>query len=505
MFTELYDGLMRLFRSGQAAQLCRRFATGEDAYAPTPLPPEPLISEQARSPQARANARAARRQALLSALTSAPSAARETGARDAAAALCGELSWSDVPGLPRGDASHPAIDLAAAETGVLLAWAAELLPELAPAREFLRGEIQRRLLRPAAAHEDYDFLQGRGGCAMAICADLILCALLMERDELRLGRVLRALVRAMDRAEPSVPLRERLIDATAAADLCDLTGLMTDRVPADSWLDSFYCAWIRADLFCDADGLNPRLPGCDLFRLGQAAGDRAVRMLGAALYRQRPRRSLTVTGTLCAQALEDALEAETGEPPRLRCGCTPDQRLMVSRSPELCCMLRADTGLSLLFSGADAILTDGRDGERSLPRIGTFEPEAAIGDAPAADFDRRDDREHLSADLTKLYPPQCGVRSFQRTAMFLRGERAVRLVDAVELARPQRIARRYVCGVQPVEERGALRLGRVRMTWEGEAAPQIAPLDANRWLITFADPDPVARGIYTCSFEWTQR
>ena len=70
---------------------------------------------------------------------------------------------------------------------------------------------------------------------------------------------------------------------------------------------------------------------------------------------------------------------------------------------------------------------------------------------------------------------------------------------------PQRIARRYVCGVQPVEERGALRLGRVRMTWEGEAAPQIAPLDANRWLITFADPDPVARGIYTCSFEWTQR
>ena len=84
-------------------------------------------------------------------------------------------------------------------------------------------------------------------------------------------------------------------------------------------------------------------------------------------------------------------------------------------------------------------------GYASLPLIGGFSqvsapgesaPESAFGaDVCPADFRLQQDREQMSVDLTCAWPERAAARSIQRTVMALRGEGALRLVDAFDLER----------------------------------------------------------------------
>ena len=95
-------------------------------------------------------------------------------------------------------------------------------------------------------------------------------------------------------------------------------------------------------------------------------------------------------------------------------------------------------------------------------------------------------------DLTHAYPVSSLVNAFQRTAMVLRREGQLRLVDAVELAQPAGMAFHFITPERPRETPRGLRLGPVEMTWEDRFAVKAVALTA-RFPENAADGHPLYR------------
>ena len=107
----------------------------------------------------------------------------------------------------------------------------------------------------------------------------------------------------------------------------------------------------------------------------------------------------------------------------------------------------------------------------------------------------------MSVDLTAAYPKECGLRSYQRTALTLRPEQTVRIVDALAFDQPCRTSFRFVTAVRPTVLSTAVRLGPVRLTWEGEFTISASPLDNNLTLLEFTAAEPVRQALFSFSFE----
>ena len=120
-----------------------------------------------------------------------------------------------------------------------------------------------------------------------------------------------------------------------------------------------------------------------------------------------------------------------------------------------------------------------------------------------ADFEPREDREMMSVDLTRAYPAECGLRSYQRTALTLRGERTVRIVDALSLESPQTVAFSFVCAARPTVLSAAVRMGGVRMTWEGDFLASAEPIDGGLHRLDFVAAQPVKQALFAFNFERT--
>jgi len=108
-------------------------------------------------------------------------------------------------GLP--DVSEPIIDLFAAETSMLLAWTDYLLgPKLAPVSklipERIRLEVDRRILTPGLAREDFGWMGFRGGTPNNwnpwISSNWLASVLLLERDEKRRLASVYKILRCLD-------------------------------------------------------------------------------------------------------------------------------------------------------------------------------------------------------------------------------------------------------------------------------------------------------------------
>ena len=116
----------------------------------------------------------------------------------------------------------------------------------------------------------------------------------------------------------------------------------------------------------------------------------------------------------------------------------------------------------------------------------------------------------MSVDLTRAYPAEASARSIQRTAMALRREGVIRLVDAFDLAEPAAIAFHFITPERPERLMSGLRLGPVDLSWDGELIADIEPLglrfpegDAsgrplNR--IALKTPAPVSRAFFAFTF-----
>lgn len=532
MFIQIYNALMSHYRS-DAIEISRctgmlRARLESDAAQAMRLEPETmLLSERLKHPQRYLSVQKSRRDALLSLLMVEPTSAILVRITDLIAMIAEESTWSANPALVLfEDENHPDIDLQCAETAVLLGWAAHMVGEQLDIRTVsrMRSEVRRRFFKPIQLHDDYPFMRGEGACPMAIASDLLLAALLLEDDEARVGRLVKPSLKLLDDAcgrhgRALTALEESVTDISAVSDLVRLLRSMTrsfvdlsDIIPTGDWLDEILCSWIQDDLFNNPAGSNmqPALSGSDIFRIGEIAGDEPLLSLGAHLYHRSHLLSATVTGRLLEPEFSDRLESTFSKPQRLRYAALRNNLLMSARMPGLYCSMhtggvRGNAGDITLFADHAAVLSDGGSGcpVRSLPMIAGKTQLDRPAHPCIADFEVREDREIMSIDLTHAYSAACGLRSYQRTALILRAEHTVRIVDALDLAQPQTVAFRFVCAAKPTVVSSAIRLGPVRMTWEGNFRAAAAPLDGGLTLIEFTAVEPVKQAIFTFNFEHT--
>ena len=541
------EGLPSPLATGPArerAQAAASLAMGRD------LPAMPL-SQRLADPAAWHRAQRGRRQALEALMLVEPDAPALARIVDVICMIVEESTWSANPkGQPFDDEQHPEIDFQCAETLMLLAWAHRALGEKLGSRVSgkLLYEARRRVFSPFLAHGDYPFMRfagtqgARTSRPLVILSDILLSAILLEADASRRGAVMKQALRLLDEAAQSrenraLTLADELAETAAVTDLCLLLRKLTRgeadltaQCPPGDWLDALLFPWLAADFFADpvSGGLRPPLSGQELFRVGLAANDEALAALGARLHRGAARPSATVTGRLLDLSCAGMLAAEDGRPPRLKHAATARNRLMLSRLGGMTCAMhagggRGNAGSLLLFAGEKPILVEA-PGCADTPLIGRFAqldapqeraPEAAFGgDVCPADFEIQPDRELMSVDLTHAYPAQAGARTVQRTAMALRQEGALRLVDAFDLEAPAPITFRFFTPQKPERLMQGLRLGPVDLAWEGELQCDIAPAgrgfpddaaDASPlYRVALTTPQPVPRGFFAFYFSMGQ-
>lgn len=485
------------------------------------------LSQRLRDSEGYARLQRARREQLESFLWIEPDAGALERMRDLISAICEEGVWS-ASGAAFDDPARPAIDVQAAETGMLLAWTlrrhglrlSENNPRI-PA--VLTGEVRRRLLSPILAHGDYPFMRGGGRCPALILSDLLMCCLLLERDPARRQQPVKLILRLLDSlcAAPQsgrAPYRERLADACAVADLARLLKRLTRgeldltrSQPPESWLDGAIIPWIADDCFFDpaGEGLKPEVSGMDLFRLGHLTQDRALCALGARLNAGE---GFSVTGRVLNMEYMRAAQDETAIPPKPRRASAEDGSMMFSRSGAFYAAIavaggRGNAGDVALFHADAPVLANGAADARSLPLIDGRGPLARPVQLPAADADFSSDRDLMSVDLTETYPETCGLSAYQRTLMVHRSGETVRLVDAFEFSHPVRqLCFRFVTAKRPLSLRDCVRLGAVTLRWEGDMLPEISELPASDgfpggWLVCFTLREVPPRLICGFTFE----
>ena len=533
MFAQAFSALMA--RLGPEAVPLPRIehawqyrAESDAAAALNAEPGNMTLSQRLRDAEGYRAIQRARRTALEALLAVPPTEATLAKAVDLIAAICEESTWSaNRSNQPFDDEGHPEIDLQCAETAVLLGWTNRILgeslqqisPRIAPR---MTAEVRRRAFRPLQVHDDYAFMRGEDACPMTVAADLLLACLMLERDETRASRILRPLLRILDdncgrHGRAFVPLAEAVTEIAAVTDLAVLIRAATDdavdlsgAVPADDWLDEILFSWIQDQYFVDpaGDGMKPPLPGSDIFRIGLTTGDEPLTALGAQVFHHNALPSGTVTGRIMDGWAISKLETAVGRPPLLRYAAIRNNRLMTARIPGLYCALHvggghANAGDFCLFADGAPILVDGgRDCRaRNLPLLCGREQLSMPSHPCIADFEDREDREFMSVDLTHAYPSECGLRSFQRTVLTLRAERTVRLVDALDFESPAGVSFAFVTPVRPAVLSTAVRLGPVRMTWEGDFDVSASPLSGALYRLELTATQPVRQGLFAFNFE----
>lgn len=509
--------------------------------------PAMALSQRLSDPAAYRRLQRGRRQALEALTLVEADGAQLARAIDLICMIAEEATWSEnAKGAPFDDEQHPEIDFQCAETLMLLAWTQRAMGEKLGSRVSgkLLYEARRRVFSPFLAHSDYPFMRfsgaftSGGGRPMCVLSDILLAAILLETDAARRGAVMKLALRLIDEAVQSrenrpLPLADELAETAAVTDLTLLLRKLTRGevdltadYPTPDWLDGLLFPWLTGDIFVDpvTGDMRPPLSGQELFRVGLAVGDEALTALGAALHRAHKRPSATVTGRVLDLSCAAMLTAEGNKPPRLKHAATTRNQLMQSRFGGLVCAMhtgggRGNAGSLVLFAGDRPILVETPKGA-GVPVIGGVRqlaapheqaPEAAFGgDICPADFEVRPDREILSVDLTRAWPVQVGARSVQRTAMVLRDEATLRLVDAFDLETPKPVAFQFLTPQKPERLVQGLRLGPVDLAWEGELSCDIAPTGERfptgdpagdaLWRVTLATATPVGRGFFTFSF-----
>ena len=550
MFSRGYSTLSALARaeampSPRAPGGMREWAQSAAHLAMSRDLPAMKLSERLADPAAYLRLQRARRQALEALLPVEPDDAVVERAADLICMIAEESVWSENPRRAAfDDERHPEIDFQCAETAALLAWTARGFGERLDSRVAgkLLYEVRRRVFSPFLAHSDYPFMRGRGGRALCILCDVLLSALMLETDAARRNSVMKQALRMLDQAVANrgakvLPLVEQVAETGAITDLCLLLRKvtrgemdLTDVCPPPDWLDALLFAWLEGDCFADPAGgdMRPPVSGQELFRIGLAANDEALTALGAKQHRAVRLPSATVTGRLLDMSCASMLAVEAGKPPRLKHAATARNRLMVSRFGGMTCAVhtganRGNAGSLILFAGSKPILVETPEaaclpvigGSAQLNGSGAFDGGGGFdSDACPAEFDVQQNRELMSVDLTNAYPAGAGVRACQRTAMVLRGEQALRVVDAFDLTQPAPVRFDFITPEKPERLMNGLRLGPVDMAWEGELGADIQPMSQRfpsddaagqpLYRISLTTAAPVSRAFFAFSFTQPQ-
>lgn len=414
-----------------------------------------------------------RRRDLEAILRFGISAESRERALDLICAICEESSWAENVEMPFEDAMHPVIDLFAAETACLLAWACRCGALDARTQGRMLHELRARLLTPIMAHDDYPCLSGEGFGHLATVCDAMAAALLAETDNARLYTFLRRISRVADELTETYrphALRQELTDWTAATALWQLfrkiSGPSTGRaLPLPGWLDKLLISHVGGSDFIDpmGEGICRTPNGMDIYLLGRGAGDGAVCALGAALCRAENSELSCVNARMLTD-LTPGVISETGPVPRLRHGAVSGGSVMMARGggvmAEIHASGRMDAG-GIYISIENAPVIAPLPG--LAPRINGLSQTDGDGEG---DWEFDDGRADMSCDLTRLYPPAAGVRFYQRTLMLDRREGLARVIDVIETDRPGSIRYAFATPQRANLDMDGAVLGVARMSWD---------------------------------------
>lgn len=487
------------------------------------------ISERLSDPAGYLRLQQARRQALEAFLPVSPEKNIVNRVIDLIGMITEESDWSTNGALqPFADDNHPEIDFQCAETAVLLGWIrrsmGEALDSISPRiSNHMLNETRRRVFAPFMTHDDYPFMRGKSQRSLAIICDILLSAILLESDDNRRAALLKHGMRMLDqviasRKDKRYPLKDSIADIGAVTDICLLFKKitrgeldLTSVYPTPDWLDELLFSWLSGDYFMDpVDGsLKVPVSGEELFRIGLAANDDALTTLGAHIHNLHHRSSSTLTGRIMDMGCAGMLAAENRRPPRLKHAATADNRLMVSRFSGMTFAMH--NGGNHANAGDFTLLVDGKPlfvsiaGQSNLPVI-AWNEQLEKPDLPCeADFEVRRDRELMSIDLTHAYTAASSIRSVQRTAMILRNEGTLRIVDAFDLSEPGLIAFRFITPEKIISQPGFLQIGGLDFAWEGDLTPNISLLPPNDDYsaglsrLELITPSPITHAFFTFS------
>ena len=457
---------------------------------------------------------------------------------DLICAICEESTWAQItPHVPFEDESFPKIDLNCAETAVLFGWASYRMGELVSdddrKEETLRKhipavmsrmlfEVRRRVFRAATVHEDYPFISGESAYSLSIAVDIAVAAMLLERDEARLNRLLKSMFGVIDKLLGDhnhyyIPLEENVTDVASVANLVYLIQRLTKgavdlscTTPDQESVDEILFSWISEDYFIDpsGSGMQPPISGSDVFRIGKIVTDRDLAALGSQLHSLRKIMPRTFLSRMLDPAFASQLEGNIDKPPRLKYAALRGNRLMTVRMGDLYCAMHAGGGrgnvgeICMFMNGLPMIpFMPAPSDARNLPKFNKYEQVDQPKETCIADFTAYSDRETLSIDLTDAYPPECKLESYQRTIISMRDESTLRLVEAVRFTEPSSAAFTFYLALRPTVVSAAVRIGQIRLTWEGTLKVTQTPMENGITELTFTTDDNILNGMFAFNFE----
>ena len=429
--------------------------------------------------------RTRRRSDLEAIVRTGISAENRTKALDIICAVCEEPSWAEtIPG-PFDDDAHPHIDLMAADTALIMAWALHEGDFVPNVRARMLRELRRRIFTPLIAHDDYACMQPDAPRALAVLCNIIIAAALTERDHTRLVSLLRRIVPAADAviSVPNIhPLKDALADWTHAAaawrSLRTMAGPqpITRQLPLPMWLDTVLFSHLGNGVFADKSGkgIINELNGADIYYLGKCAGDDAVEALGAYIWQQAPGSISALAARLTCDHTMD-MTSNTEGAPRFRHAALNDMSIMSARGGGTSALIH--TGGCANAGGICAYVDD-------IPVLLACSPDSLLIDGKAltnvpgtGDGEFDDDRADMSVDITPALPEGSAARFMQRTLMLDRESGMLRIIDMIECTRGCELAYNFLTSKPPERIDGVLRVGPAEVTLEGGVDPVISRTD----------------------------
>lgn len=275
---------------------------------------------------------------------------------------------------------------------------------------------------------------------------------------------------------------------------------------------------------------QPHLDGVRVYRLGDFADDDAVRDMGVHLTRlygvQGKDSDLWHESYRIIRAAD--ILADRAKPPRLLQCYLPDAQMLVARSranTDNGFLLAAwgghngeknthlDVGCVTLFANGEPVLCDmGTFADtdlHSLPVIGGFTQQFGRQyRAQDAACRLNEDYALITLDLSTAYPASAAVYGWQRTAVLVRDENAVQLIDAFDLTRRQSVRFCFITPFQPVLTPKHVQIGSVRLRWDPDLNPSVEEIPvrddslrdiwgSSLYRLCFDTPEPVDNGKYT--------
>jgi len=395
-------------------------------------------------------------------------------ALDLVCAICEEPYWAErIPDLFDDDA-HPHIDLMAAETALLIAWAYHEGGFSTNVRARMLRELRRRAFTPLIAHDDYS-------CDMATFCDILTASVMVERDHTRLMTLMRRMTPVIDKmveTPNSRPLKDALKDWTHAAAAWRALRTMagpqpiTRQLPLPAWLDTVLFSHLGDGVFMDKSGGGTvtGLNGADIYYLGKSAGDDAVQALGAYLWQQNQTEISALTAKITCDHTMDMTSSTAGAP-RFRHAALNDMSIMSARGGGVAALIHTGGasnagGMCIYADNSPVFLACDKDSivinDERLTNIN------GVGDG---EFD--DDRIDMSVDITPALPKNSPVRFMQRTMMLDREVGMLRIIDMAECNAPCELEYNFRTPIRPEYMPDGLMVGKAAVTFEGGIRPEI--------------------------------